>query len=238
MISVWICDKAEEDRKNLAEALSRYFSNENKAYAVSQYGTCHELMQDLSARDPNPDILFLSIMLPDGNGIEVAKEIRDLAASVKVIFYTSEKKYAVESYEVRAEGYLLKPLDYARFRMTMDRVVEVPEKRISIKVYRRYRYLSVGQILYVESDKHTARFHVVSGETISTVRKLNDIEKEMADGRFLRCNQSFLVNMDYIKSAENGLELLDGSIIPVRVRNRGQIYKKYFNYCMHKDHKT
>lgn len=66
------------------------------------------------------DVLLLDIMMPLFNGMELAHVIRETNTAVKIVFLTSSPEFAVESYDVKASGYLLKPLQYEKLCSVLD----------------------------------------------------------------------------------------------------------------------
>ena len=72
--------------------------------------------------------------------------------------------------------------------------------------------------------------HLSDGSEIITVDKLGEIEKRINEKRFLRCHQSYLVNMDYIKDVEDDFIMEDGTLVPIRVRGRKEILDTYYDY--------
>ena len=79
----------------------------------------------------------------------------------------------------------------------------------------------IEEIMYIESSAHTVKIHLKDGTDISSVEKLGDIEKRINEKRFLRCNQSYLVNMDFIRDANNSSFIMqDGAELPIRVRGK------------------
>ena len=71
---------------------------------------------------------------------------------------------------------------------------------------------------------------MLDGSEIIAQEKLGDLENRISERRFLRCHQSYLVNMDYISDAEEGFVLKDGTDIPIRVRGRKEILESYHKY--------
>ncbi len=95
------------------------------------------------------DIIFLDIIMPLQNGMETAKELRRLDNAVKIVFLTSSPEFALESYDVKAHGYLLKPVTYEKIKATLDdcslSFVSEPKKyrtedrlRLSENIFSRY----------------------------------------------------------------------------------------------------
>ena len=65
-------------------------------------------------------------------------------------------------------------------------------------------------------------------------KTLNTIEKELGDRRFLRCHQSFLVNMDHIKQIEKQFLLSNGEVVPIRQRGVKLVRQAYIDYTASK----
>lgn len=74
------------------------------------------------------DILFMDIYLPDGNGMECARTLRENGYEGIIIFQSSSAEHAIEAYQVDAIQYLLKPVSQERFFAAMDRAAEELEK--------------------------------------------------------------------------------------------------------------
>ena len=163
--------------------------------------------------------------------MKITRKLRDIQFKAPIIFLTAHADYAVESYEVYAAGYLLKPYDTNKLTLLLDEVLQRSvQKRIAVKVKKQHRYLEINDIMYVESDKHTITLHLSDQSEIVAQDKLIEIEKRIDEKRFLHCHQSYLVNMDYIKDVKEDFELQDGTIIPIRVRGRKEVLDKYNEY--------
>ena len=94
---------------------------------------------------------------------------------------------------------------------------------------RRIRF---REIIYIESMDKVVMFHTVRGEDIKVYDKLSNIEKKLErEKRFLRCHQSFIINMDYVGCMfENEFITITNNYIPIRRRERKQIKERYYEY--------
>ena len=90
------------------------------------------------------------------------------------------------------------------------------------------------EILYIESSNSKCILHDKSGRTYTIYKTLNTVEKELGDRRFLRCHQSFLVNMDHIKQISNQFLLSNGDSVPIRQRGLKPVRQMYFDYASSK----
>lgn len=71
-----------------------------------------------------PNVVFLDINMPQLGGIDAASKILDLSPKTDIIFVTAYDQYAIEAFELNALDYILKPINEARFRKTIDRVLK------------------------------------------------------------------------------------------------------------------
>ena len=102
------------------------------------------------------DLIFLDIYMGGITGMDTAKELRQLGASAPVIFLTTSPDFAVESYEVNAAGYLLKPIQLEKLSALISHLLTSVERpRVCIQSGRRRRYVFLDDILFAESDNHS-----------------------------------------------------------------------------------
>ncbi len=73
-------------------------------------------------RSARPDVVFLDIQMPDGDGFQVLESLHEEDGAPRIVFVTAYDDYAVRAFEVNAVDYLLKPFDRRRFLSTLDRI--------------------------------------------------------------------------------------------------------------------
>ena len=223
MRKIAICDDSKLDRQLLKVVIQIYFENNEEEFKIFEYELGDNLLVDIEV-----ELLFLDIIM---NGMKIARKLRDIQFKAPIIFLTAHADYAVESYEVYAAGYLLKPYDTNKLTLLLDEVLQRSvQKRIAVKVKKQHRYLEINDIMYVESDKHVLNIHLKDSRVIQTTEKLSELKKTINSKRFIRCHQSYLVNMDYIKDAKTDFILSNDIRIPIRVRGRKEIIERYHKY--------
>lgn len=226
-----ICENSAVERERLAQMLTDYFESVWIRYDISPYKWGTHLIEDVEEGE-HYDVIFLSIYLHDRPGIEVAHSLRRLRYEGKIIFLAASVRYAVESYEVEASDYLLKPIDRDRLNRTMDRIVRhCTEEMYQFQQRKMIIRVPYKEILYIESSNSKCILHRRGGALYTLYKRLNDIQTELQDERFLRCHQSYLVNMDYIQKADREFELITGDIVGIRQRDLNNIRKKFLAYC-------
>lgn len=223
-----VCDDNSLDRKGILTLIDEYFLDKGLNYKIDEYIDSVNLVYEFQD-GTNYDLVIIYIQ--NQLGIEVAKDLRKMDYNGKIIFITDTPEFAVESYEVEATGYLLKPYTYEKLSTVMDRVI----KDYEVNVYRirqRNKMVNVTykDIIYVESNNSKCILHSDDGSNYVIYKRLNEIEEELKDNRFLRCHQSYLVNMDCICKADKQFEVSNGDTVNIRQRNLKSIKQRYFDY--------
>ena len=160
------------------------------------------------------DLLFLDIQMPGISGIEFAK---DIPKSTLVIFTTAYSEYALESYEVDAIDYLVKPIEQKRFTQAVTKAIsyhalllseEIEEieniktESIFVRSERKYCKVNFKDILFIEALKDYVIIQTDKERTI-TKMSLKQMDALLPDALFFRINRSYIINLDKIDSFDN-----------------------------------
>ena len=186
----------------------------------------------------NYDIIFLDINMDDMDGMETAKYLRKLCKETYVVFVTAYIKYTLEGYKVDAIRYLLKNI--SGFEISVEESLNaILEKMNYNNRIQNFHFkegakkLNPDKIIYIESRLHDVFFHVLENDAVvySLEATLNQIEEKINDGRFLRIHQSYLVNMEFIKSMKTQtVTLLDDTVIQISKLRYRHVREKYADY--------
>lgn len=107
-----ICDDDILYMNKVKEMIEQWGKDNNEDVSVYLFNHGDALIN--SYQKSKIDVIFLDIMMPLLNGMDAAREIRKTDQVVKIIFLTSSPEFALESYDVKASGYLIKPTNYER----------------------------------------------------------------------------------------------------------------------------
>ena len=181
------------------------------------------------------DIIFLDIIMPLQSGIDTAKELRQSDNAVKIIFLTSSPEFALESYEVKAQGYLLKPVTYEKIKETLDECshsFDEEPKNIVLKTAFGYQKLYFHDIEYAEAQNKRVVFFLRTGKTVEAAQPLHSLEDRITENDgFFKCHRSYLVylpNVDHFSMTE--IITKTGRSIPI-ARGYGKSFKEaYFTF--------
>ncbi len=192
-------------------------------------------------REKNPELILADIQLRDGSSFEVFKNM-DLRPHL--IFITAYEQYAVDALNCGAFAYLLKPIDEAVFKNTLDRCFLKAEEyrftrqqlelsagyfgernqpfRLALKTTTHTQVVSIEDIIYCQSDKGYTTFYIKGDKPLMVSKVIREYESLLPAAQFLRCHQSYLVNINCIRKyfLEGYIELNDGTLIPVSARKK------------------
>ena len=186
-MDIAVCDDNLSDREIIRQQLSIYFSDRFIEYNIDSYENGVNLIYSIEDGEYY-DIIFLDMYMDKLNGIQVAEKLRNMNYKGKIIFLTATSKYAVESYDVEASGYLVKPHDIDKISMVLDRVLSNYENVHTYQIKKRNSVIQVlySEIEYIESSNSKCILHRTDGNEYTIYKKLNDIEEEINHRAFLR----------------------------------------------------
>lgn len=156
------------------------------------------------------DVLFLDIEMPEINGLEAAKQIRQRYGDLLLVFVTGFIDYAPSGYKVNAFRYLLKSKldeELPECLMNIQEKLYSNQESIWVKTIDGEKCVRLKSIVYLEgtSKKHTLFYLYEFGKTvpIECLGLLSFYEKQLQDKGFLKIQKSYLINMEYIRKMAN-----------------------------------
>jgi DNA-binding LytR/AlgR family response regulator len=169
------------------------------------------------------DLIFLDIHMPDLSGLQLAE---CLPGKPFIIFTTAYSEYAVESYEVRAIDYLLKPFEFNRFLKAVTRAqeqFELNESNAAAKTSKDYFFIKSGyqqikvkydEILYVEAAGNYMCFFTPTSKILSRLT-IKEVLELLPQTQFMRVHKSYIVALPHIQRIEHNHIFIRQSKIPI-----------------------
>lgn len=225
MLQIAICDDEVTELAHtyaLAEAYRE--KHPELDIAVRKFQSGYDLLEAVEARG-RFDVYLLDILMPVVNGIEIGVTIRQKDSAAILIYLTSSSDYAVESYMVEAQGYLLKPFSEQQLFSALDKatthmdaedkrrlVLQTPGGGVETIPYCR--------LLYVEYAQHRLIAHRLDVQRTESVYQRESFEQLaaplMADGRFVKISAAHIVNMQHVSGVTSRqFKLVNGETLPL-----------------------
>ncbi len=175
------------------------------------------------------DLLFLDINMPAESGIDFFKGIdtQPNKPQPMVVFTTAYSEFAVESYDLQAIDYLLKPFTFERFRQAVDKAVrhyhlqrppEEPGKTDSYILLRvDYSLVKVmlTDILFIEGLDNYLKIHLTEGHPLVVRLTMKAMLEKLPPSEFFRVHRSFIVPFQRIQSVRNKIITIGSEEIPL-----------------------
>ncbi|HJB53051.1 LytR/AlgR family response regulator transcription factor [Pseudoflavonifractor capillosus] len=220
-LQIAICDDLEEERVILSRMLRNYARRQGLSLQVHFFVSGEELLQ--SVRRANAcQVLFLDIYMPGISGVETARRLRAAGYGASIVFATTSTDHGVDSFEVRASDYLVKPFRQEEVDRALDWCLEhMPEPLRSLSVYAEgeTQEFPLASVLYIEVLGHQSHIHTLR-QTVVVRKSLDDLERAVDSPDFFRCHRSFLVNLNHAERIESSDFLMsDGARIPISSAN-------------------
>lgn len=175
-------------------------------------------------RQHTVDLMFLDIHLPRLKGMAFLKTLSKLPA---VIITTAYHQYAVEGFDLNVTDYLLKPIEFERFLVAVNKVkghetpavstLEKPEENkafIFINVQKKKVKILFADLLYIESQREYVKV-VTQKKVYLSKMSTHEIEALLPAPHFRRIHRSFIVAMDKIESYNAEMVEINGVEIPI-----------------------
>jgi two-component system, LytTR family, response regulator len=205
-----------DDEKDSRDILATYVKKYCPEVTVCGFGESVEtgLKQ---IHDHQPDIVFLDIEMPYGNGFDLLERAKDI--TFETIFVTAFDHYAIQALNQSAAYYLLKPIDidelvkavekikterseqlYPRHSsLLLENLKSGGHQKIMLPTMEGFEIIDIKSIMYCEAVDNFTRFYLDAGQQpLLICRTLKYFEDVLKDHRFIRVHRSHLVNPDYV----------------------------------------
>lgn len=212
-----ICEDNPAERQHLESLCDQLLSQREIPHTIARFASAGELAAELERNCTVFDLLLLDIQMKGMNGMELAHMLHNRRAPVRMLFVTGCPDYALESYQVHPVHYLLKPVEPAALDEALYRDWEAHCGACPM-VFRRGSqtvFLPLEEICYIESVNRCVVVHT-AGESQTFPLSLTGVERLTPPGRFSRCHNSYLVNLDQVRAVERTCVILQGGVrLPV-----------------------
>ena len=226
-----------DDEKNVRELIKNILND--LCPGVEVVGEADGVSSGLRLiKDSHPDLLLLDIKMEDGTGFDLVAEYK--GEPVRIVFITAYEEYAIRAIKLSAVDYILKPIapqdlknaiEKTEHLLAVDHEMKVKtllgnlnnhlhdDKKIVLRTHDKLHYVSVGDIIYGESDSSYSRFHLSDKTVIMVSRTMKEFEEILSGYSFYRPHKSYLINLKHIRAYDKtdggNIIMADQSVIPI-----------------------
>jgi DNA-binding LytR/AlgR family response regulator len=240
MFNVAICDDEEKQRELVKTMLISLSLKTNIDFQVTLFTSGEQLVSHYRNVGDTFHILIMDVEMSGMNGIQTAKEIRNMKyLDVQIMFLTSYPEYMVESFDVVTFQYLIKPIKPHIFEEKMIKLCQyfkaLDKKYVLIKSDYEELLLKYDDILWIEvmkslTVKNKLKF-VTQENSHETKGILSGYANALKDHGFLQIHRSIMINLLHVqKFVGTQVVMLDGTKLPIgrsKVKEVKDAYTKY-----------
>lgn len=231
-LKIAVCDDEEYFREHLKEMIGEYLKKNEVLFDVDVYRNGMEFCREESNMYKY-NIIFLDIDMPDKNGMETAHAIRKRNSDIDIVFITVMHQYVFDGYKVGAVRYIMKTDMEQLLPECMDALLQkylISGQKMKFPFVKGERTVLLRDILYIEIQSHRLYFKM-KDEILHMYGQIGKLERQLINYNFVRCHQSYLVNLEYIANINNyWLYLPKGTKIPVSRSKYSEVKEAYLRY--------
>ncbi|WP_180270752.1 LytR/AlgR family response regulator transcription factor [Sporanaerobium hydrogeniformans] len=236
-----VCDDSIDELSRISLLLEDYRRKRNRPITYEVFQSATELLETLVVRQF--DLLLLDILMPGVTGMDAAKELRRWNNEIAIIFLTSSREFAVESYRVSAVDYIIKPVREDELFPTIDKqLIKIAQEEayLTLKTGNGLIKLPFSKIVYVEVINRIVQFNLIEGEIRETYGYLADYEGALlATSYFYKPHRSYVVNLHQVTELnKNGFFTTVYKIVPVARNSFANAKATYMKYLLSQNERS
>ena len=223
MLHIAVCDDDPADLREVQGHLEAYLqARPALSGQVHPFSSGSALLEAAGARG-GFDVYLLDVVMPEPDGIQTGLRLRERGEDGEILYLTSSRDYAVESYDARALAYLLKPVAQEKLFAALDRAAAKWDRgrteSVLVRTPHGPRRILLEQILYVERVGHVMRY-CCTGEVVESSTLRGSFQEAaaplLADPRFFLCGASLVFHLRHVRGVEASAALLDTGVrVPI-----------------------
>lgn len=242
MLRIATVDDNPADLKEIRMCLSHYFQKRAGQtpidYTTSAYTSGPSFLENFEKGDY--DLILLDIYMPRMTGIQVAEAIRAIDEDAWIIFLTTSRDHALESYNVFASGYVLKPLleNAPQLETLLTRLLPedaLAAKTLTVKLAGG-ECLSVpySHILYMDCQGSRGAILHLEDRTLASQNSYQELaDILLTDERFLETYHRLILNMNAVTAMKEDTFLLKGDLtLPISRRKKKEVKQQYMQFLL------
>ena len=226
MIRVAFCDDDSHFLERLHQSVDLWFTEHQIVSSCTEYLSAKALWNSIETT--GFDIFFLDIEMPEIDGMELARQIREALPDSVIIFLTSHDEFAPDGYRVQALRYLSKLTWKQYLSEALSAAMEQQEKQptgsLAVSHYGNIHRIPYRDILYIRHISRYCQIVTKAGKTIQDERGIKRLFEIIEDERFIFIDRGAFINLDYIQKIENGeAVMINGDSLPISRRLLPQV---------------
>ena len=239
MIKIALCDDEKKQQEIIGSLLFEYFK---EGVNLNTYTEGQKLLDYIQWEGKEIyDLYILDVIMPQQSGIELGRKLRSMGVIAPIIYLTTSRDYAVESYNVRAFHYLVKPVDKEKLFSVLSQaeklILQTKANAVTVHTADGTMIVKAADILYAELYARSVRYYLTDGSVIDSQKLRISFQKAVSSllelRNFMMLGSSFVVNLHHVKKVgKKDLLLINGKTLAVPKGTKNDLLNRWMDYWL------
>ena len=215
-------------------AIESFFQEKNIAISLDAFTSPVNFLA--MAKEENYRLVFLDIDMPELNGLEVGKQLKDFNPQTDIIYLSQREDLVFDTLVLHPFGFIRKSKIIQDFANVLELFVNTSlntqseNKKITISSKTGTISADIDSIMYIEGNRNYQTFYLKDGNVFDARVLMSDLETKLKDHGFIRVHKGYLVNYLFIRQiGTNEVTLTNNKVLPLSSKRKDEIMEEYLS---------
>ena len=215
-------------------AIESFFQEKSIAISLDAFSSPVNFLA--MAKEENYRLVFLDIDMPEINGLEVGKKLKEFNPQTDIIYLSQREDLVFDTLVLHPFGFIRKSKIIQDFANVLELFVNTAlntnseNKKITFSTKTETMSADIDNIMYIEGNRNYQTFYLKDGSTFDARVLMGDLEEKLKDQGFIRIHKGYLVNYLYIRQiGNNEVNLTNNKSLPMSNKRKEEIMEKYLS---------
>ena len=186
------------------------------------------------AKEENYRLVFLDIDMPELNGLEVGKKIKEINPQTDIIYLSQREDLVFDTLTLHPFGFIRKSKIIQDFANVLELFVNTAlnsqsdNKKITFSTKTETMSADIDTIMYIEGNRNYQTFYLKDGSSFDARVLMGDLETKLKEHGFIRIHKGYLVNYVFIRQiGVNEVSLTNNKVLPMSSKRKEDIMEEY-----------
>ena len=215
-------------------AIESFFQEKNIAISLDAFSSPVNFLA--MAKEENYRLVFLDIDMPEINGLEAGKKLKEFNPQTDIIYLSQREDLVFDTLVLHPFGFIRKSKIIQDFANVLELFVNTAlntnseNKKITFSTKTETMSADIDNVMYIEGNRNYQTFYLKDGSTFDARVLMGDLEEKLKDQGFIRIHKGYLVNYLYIRQiGNNEVNLTNNKSLPMSNKRKEEIMEKYLS---------
>ena len=215
-------------------AIESFFQEKSIAISLDAFSSPVNFLA--MAKEENYRLVFLDIDMPELNGLEVGKQLKEFNPQTDIIYLSQREDLVFDTLVLHPFGFIRKSKIIQDFANVLELFVNTSlntqseNKKITISSKTGTISADIDSIMYIEGNKNYQTFYLKDGNIFDARVLMSDLESKLTDHGFIRVHKGYLINYLFVRQiGTNEVTLTNNKVLPLSNKRKDEIMEQYLS---------